>query len=70
MTESVSFVRADEKLTAFIELEGVTCVDDYRNQTAKPLVKENEHTPTLPCLAYKQKWPPKKDGHSCVWETF
>ena len=34
------------------------------------LVKESGHTPTLPCLAYKQKWPPKKDDHSCCGKLF
>jgi hypothetical protein len=36
----------------------------------KPLVKESGYAPTLPCLAYKQKWPPKKDDHSCCGKLF
>ena len=36
----------------------------------KALVKGSGHTPTLPCLAYKQKWPPKKDDHSCCGKLF
>ena len=36
----------------------------------KPLVKEKGHTPTLPCLAYKQKWPPKRTATHVVGKLF
>ena len=63
-------MRADEKLRAFLELEGVTRDDDLSKSRQHGWQKESGHTPTLRCLAYKAKWPPKKDGHSSVWGNF
>jgi hypothetical protein len=38
--------------------------------TARLTCEKSGHTPTFPYLAYKQKWPPKKDDHSCCGKLF
>jgi hypothetical protein len=32
--------------------------------------RTGKNGPPLSCLAYKQEWPPKKDGHSCAVKVF
>jgi hypothetical protein len=72
-------VHADEKLTAFLELESTVraAKSKIQKQLIAPLVSAGQHRwftsaakaigkrgadtrPLSPCLAYKQKWPPKR----------